>query len=114
MLLFIYGTLKRGHSNNHLLQNSQYQTETTTTPEYRLYDCGHYPALIKTPHNGNKIKGEIWEIPPNTIKTLDTLEGTPWLYTRTEIQTETHHNVQGYLYCLDTKHLKEIQNGEWQ
>lgn len=112
MLLFIYGTLKRGHHNNRLLAQSQFIETATTQPKYRLYNCGNYPAL-KYATEGYPIQGEIWQIQPHTLKQLDTLEGTPWLFDRQPIEITNHQNIQGYIYQGQIINLKECKNGEW-
>lgn len=103
MLIFTYGTLKKGFRNHILLAASKYVQDAVTRPLYRLYDCGMYPCLVKdTTGNGRSIHGEIYEIDDVTLQRLDQLEGVPWLYQRDKIELENFNQpVIAYYYQDD-------------
>lgn len=80
-LVFVYGTLKNGHHNNHLLSGAFYVGKAhTTQPKYQMYHLGSFPAVTD---NGDKvIQGEIFEVDTQTLANLDHLEGHPNFYER--------------------------------
>lgn len=39
-LVFVYGTLRKGESNHHFIEQSEYLGMCETLPEYALYDLG--------------------------------------------------------------------------
>jgi len=86
MLLFTYGTLKRGGYFNYHLNSSKYIGEYVTPPKYTLIDLGQYPAVLLKGKTG--IYGEVWEINEETLASLDIVEGYPDLYDRKIINTE--------------------------
>lgn len=73
MLIFVYGTLKRGRSNHGYMQDQRFVGEAKTTPIYRLYDLGGYPGIV-TASEGLSICGEIWEVDAKGLVKLDILE----------------------------------------
>ena len=46
ILVFVYGTLKRGMSNHRWLRGQRFVDESRTLPSYRMYDLGGYPGLV--------------------------------------------------------------------
>ena len=63
-LVFVYGTLKNGYSNNHYLDNSKYLGVSETKEPFILIDSDSYnfPLLLDKPFlNFNKmsIKGDL-------------------------------------------------------
>lgn len=108
LFCFVYGTLKAGKSNNHLLEKATFVREAVTKPIYRLWNVGRYPALTKDLINGKAIQGEIWEITPEILVRLDRLEGVPWLYVREVLEIEgAEEEIQGYIYNREYGHLQE-------
>ena len=86
MKIFVYGTLKRGYSNNWMMENYKYIKDTTTIKKFKMIDYkGLYPYLYNETGD-HKIKGEIWEI--NNPNELDRFEGCPDFYYRGTIETE--------------------------
>ena len=102
MTLFIYGTLKRGQSANHLLAGQQFLGAAITAPVYRLFDLGGYPGMVRVARGGCAIEGEIWEIDKACLRALDRLEDVAdGEYERTIIAMAEHENIEGYLYLRD-------------
>ncbi len=103
--IFVYGSLKRGGSNHHLMSGQHYIGNTRTQPSYRLYSLGDYPAMIESPLNGQSIEGEVWEVDAPCLQQLDRLEGlAEGMYQRVPIRLQPpfdHTDTQGYLYLLD-------------
>jgi gamma-glutamylcyclotransferase (GGCT)/AIG2-like uncharacterized protein YtfP len=111
--VFTYGTLKRGHPNNHYLNGQKFVQEAITAPGYLLYDNGWYPCMVEA-ENGHEVKGEIWEVTAETMKRLDQLEGVPTLYQRRTIKIPDFPNeVIGYIYQREITRFKEC-GVEWK
>ncbi len=86
MLVFTYGTLKKGYHNNYLLRDSECKGTTTTPALFNLFD-GPYPiAEIK---GTTAIQGEVYEVSGEVYKDLCDLEGVDrqW-YTPMDIDTD--------------------------
>ncbi len=60
--LFVYGTLKRGFRNNHLLGNSKFLGVFETEPKYRLFENGYFPMMWEDDKDGYSVQGEVWEV----------------------------------------------------
>ena len=57
-ILFVYGTLKRGFVNHHLMAGQDFIGEGVTLPHYRVLDLGPHPGLIADEANGLAVKGD--------------------------------------------------------
>ena len=75
MKLFIYGTLKRGHSRADAMNGQRFLGIAQTAPKYRMFDCGEYPGLVEA-DDGVSITGELWDVDQVCLNVLDELEGT--------------------------------------
>jgi gamma-glutamylaminecyclotransferase len=99
ILLFVYGTLKRGCHNNRLLTGQRYVGEAVTVPHYRLYDLGSYPAMVEDRTGGLAVRGELWEVSEGCLAALDEYEDVPILYVRRRIAVDgVNSPVETYLY----------------
>ena len=101
-LLFIYGTLKRGHSRAASLIGQQFLGEARTLARYRLFDCGSYPGLVES-DDGLEINGEVWSVDQSCLKQLDVIEAVEQgLYRRgaVELQSAYDSQVESYFYLL--------------
>ena len=75
ILVFVYGSLKRGKHNHRLLKGQRFVCETRTQPAYRLLNLGSYPGMIEAPSGGRSIHGEVWAVDAACKRDLDWLEG---------------------------------------
>ena len=73
MLLFVYGSLKRGFELHTLLERELFLGAALTVPHYRLFDVGNYPCLVDWPE-GLAIEGEVYDVHESTIPALDAAE----------------------------------------
>lgn len=84
----VYGTLKRGFSNNRLLANATY-IEDVSIPGYKLhYSFGNSGFPVAVPDEEGIIKGEIFEIPldrEHIMNNLDRLEAEGHMYNRVKV-----------------------------
>ncbi|TLD70148.1 gamma-glutamylcyclotransferase [Phragmitibacter flavus] len=78
VLVFVYGTLKRGLENGHYLTGQKFLGEARTQPLYRMASFGGYPGMYPVSEseseNGLAIHGEVWSIDETTRARLDLLE----------------------------------------
>jgi gamma-glutamylaminecyclotransferase len=72
-VLFVYGSLKRGHRNHRLLADQQFLGAAVTEPRYRLVDLGTYPGMIDDPQ-GVSVTGELWAVGECALAELDDFE----------------------------------------
>ena len=74
-LLFVYGTLKRGCSNHHLLATQSFVGIARTQPGFRLYDLGGYPGIASRSDDREGVVGEVWSVDAEALAELDRFEG---------------------------------------
>jgi gamma-glutamylaminecyclotransferase len=98
VILFVYGTLKKGHGRNVILAGQKFLREAKTTPNYALYDLGAFPAMVKDSKNGVSVEGELWEIDPDFVSYLDMVEGSPHFYKLEKIELNSGEIVHSYLF----------------
>lgn len=99
--VFVYGTLKRGHGNNHLLIKSEFIGEARTKESYALFQSGIPFCVPKnfTDAECFPVTGELWGVDDHTLNCLDSLEGHPDFYTRQLITVQSQgEEIQAYIY----------------
>jgi len=108
MLIFVYGSLKRGFHNHSIISDGVFISEHTTTPTFTLYDLGAYPAV--TQGGSTSIKGELWEVA--NLDRTDWLEGYPSYYNRILIPT---WSGAAWIYTLPEAPINkaEVVSGIW-
>lgn len=102
-LLFVYGTLKRGQINHHLLASEKFVATARTRPGFRLYELDGYPGLVPDREDHDGVIGEIWAVGPNALTALDAFEGLPeGLYRREPLPLISPHEklrAEAYVYA---------------
>lgn len=110
VLVFIYGTLKRSGSHNHLLEGASFVAEAVTESRYRLYDCGWYPAMVAD-ERGVSIEGELWRVPSEMLAALDEFEAVDsgeYVFSKVAVrEPAVDEEVFGYLYQRPVEGLRE-------
>jgi gamma-glutamylaminecyclotransferase len=110
-LLFLYGTLKRGQANHHLLAGQRFLGEAVTSPFYRLFNKGPHPCLVKSEQGGVAIHGELWSVDEDTLVRLDAFEDAPYGFIRAPIDIAGFiHPVEAYFYAGDVRELAPAGN----
>ena len=109
--VFVYGTLKHGHSNSVVMENSQaeFLGEDETEPKFTMYSNGAFPAVIEK--GETPIKGEVYRV--KDMSRLDSLEGYPDFYNRKLIDTKYG---PAWIYMMPEIHSsywKEVPSGVW-
>jgi len=126
--LFVYGTLKKGERAYNRLEGSKLIAMAELQPEYKLLNCGRYPALVKAKNGTNAISGEIYEVAKDVLENLHNYEGvSSGLFYfdylslgEIEIVNQPEDNLTkmmlnrslafGYLYVNQNKNLPEIEH----
>jgi len=87
MIVFVYGSLKKGKKLHSYLKKASFLGEAVTCEKYPmvLSKAGWYPYLIEKPNEGFYIKGEAYKITPKLLKILDKIEEVPNYYYRKKI-----------------------------
>ena len=71
-LLFVYGTLKRGHALHGWLEGQQF-VGVAEVKDACLIDAGAYPIMV-VPCQGSSVVGELYMVDADRFKTLSDME----------------------------------------
>jgi gamma-glutamylcyclotransferase (GGCT)/AIG2-like uncharacterized protein YtfP len=115
MKVFVYGTLKRGYGNHHILADSRFVGEGETVARCRLFNSG-FPVLrrrlnLDGPWNA-PVRGEIYEVTnPETLARLDRLESEGFMYHRRikKIRTDDGQIVKAHTYIGDARRFRNYE-----
>lgn len=83
-LVFVYGTLRKGHCNHHLLKDARCCGIGRSEARYAMYLKNGYPYITSS-ETRYQIVGELYAVDDSTLVTLDRFEGHPRYYERREI-----------------------------
>lgn len=99
--VFVYGTLKRGFANSHLLDRATLIGAFRTLVRYPLVVAGKYnsPCLLDLPDMGNRVKGEVFAVDDATLADLDHLE---------RVGTNYNRKVQKVSCCADRSFVADV------
>lgn len=109
--IFVYGTLKSGEGNNHVLRNVNAKLLGNAFIKGTMYDLGSFPG-VRLEGDG-QVFGELWQVEGDGIRPLDRLEGHPTFYTRVECNTS---EGPAEVYVINEQYLNNrrvIHNGVW-
>ncbi|ABE51304.1 gamma-glutamylcyclotransferase family protein [Methanococcoides burtonii] len=112
-LLFVYGTLKRGYVNHHLLERSTFVLETCTEKKFQILDMGDFPAVVKDVPVST-IDGELFNVDDSTLSDIDAFEGE-W-FSREEVVLQDSSIAWMYFLSEYVSHegCPSITSGTWQ
>jgi gamma-glutamylcyclotransferase (GGCT)/AIG2-like uncharacterized protein YtfP len=112
-LVFVYGSLLKGLSNDGLLAEAEFLAAGATQAAYRLVDLGPYPGMVAG--GATAVVGEVYRVPQRLLGALDELEDHPHVYVRTAISLADGREVLAYLL---RPHLAEgrpeVASGDWR
>ncbi|HEY9816912.1 MAG TPA: gamma-glutamylcyclotransferase family protein [Candidatus Obscuribacterales bacterium] len=120
-LAFVYGSLKQGFGNHRLLKASTFLGEAKLSQCGAMYSLGGFPA-VTLGKRVSPIHGELYEIDENTLDALDSLEGHPHFYQRTEVDVlqedeDGVYRVRAFVYLMEPNsgYLRgdPIKDGVW-
>lgn len=106
--VFVYGTLMKGETNHHYLENS-ICLGPAVIEGYDMYNVGWYPAITT---GDNMIVGELYQVPKEDMFAIDMLEGEGHLYIK-KCETITIDGGKTalafvYIYMKDCSNLERI------
>lgn len=118
--VFVYGTLKAGMSNHHLLEQSVFLGKAYLSANlWVMYSLGVFPAIVRNVHKKSpRVMGELYRVDDGTLMGLDALEGYPDFYDRTTVCATlvgTAEPVIAQTYTLNDAepHGRIISTGDW-
>ncbi|KAI1713453.1 gamma-glutamyl cyclotransferase, AIG2-like domain-containing protein [Ditylenchus destructor] len=110
-LVFVYGTLKTGEPNHHVLTDpstGQYRlvgrAQTVTNFPLIIGSEFNIPFLLNCPGKGFLVEGEAYAVDAKKFEALDELEAHPHFYCREEhyVKLEDESLVKVWIYLLPT------------
>ncbi|MED5389334.1 MAG: gamma-glutamylcyclotransferase [Pseudomonadota bacterium] len=110
MLVFVYGTLKKGYSNHHYLRRARFVGEALSLPQFQLFDLGAYPGAWRP--GEQRLQGEVYAVDALTLASLDYLEEVPRVYRRETVQTEYG---AAFIYVMQRmpRGARRCHSGSW-
>ena len=91
--VFVYGSLKNGYGNHHILNNSKFIGDAVTLePDFSMISMGRFPGVI---YGNKRIRGELYSVNQEVFSYLDRLEGNGHFYKREEIDLLLLDNPNG-------------------
>lgn len=112
LLVFVYGTLRSGHSNHHFLKDANNIGVGTTVNNYAMYLTSGYP-YVNSCESRYPIVGELYGVDDSTLIMLDKLEGHPRHYERRETPvTVEGKQYTAWMYFRDPPGVL-MQNGDY-
>ena len=111
--VFVYGTLRRGQWNHHLLDSSKFVGMARTKKRYALYGSG-VPYLSRTKAL-TQVAGEVYAVDDGTLERLDELEGHPKWYRREQagVVLDGGEELLAWIYFNDAAHGELIESGDF-
>ena len=97
-ILFIYGSLKRGHLNHRRIADQEYLGNAVTQPHYRIISLGKYGGLIRDDTNGLAVKGELWAVSRCALLELDDFEIGEGLWARFPVEVVGYGLAEAYFW----------------
>jgi thiosulfate/3-mercaptopyruvate sulfurtransferase len=110
VLVFVYGSLRRGGEFHGHLADARFVAEWTTPAAWEMWDLDGYPAI--TPGGDVAVTGELYEVTDERLALLDELEEVPSLYQRTEVETP-HGTAFLYVVGEPPEQRTPIPSGDW-
>lgn len=114
-LVFVYGTLKKGLSNTHYLNESKYLGLATTVNPYTLFVCSdfYFPFLVEDKYKDfeqSNITADLYRIDSDTLLNLDRLEAGLYIRKEIEILREGKDIPEiAYIYFWD-ENISKLKN----
>lgn len=112
--VFVYGTLRAGQDNHHVMEvaHGTLLGDTCTEPAYELVDLGAFPGMVEG--GTTAVVGELYRVTAEGLRALDMLEGHPSFYRRVALQLACGRWAQTYI--LPGRYAtgrNRIQSGDW-
>lgn len=110
--VFVYGTLKKDCGNYSLMQHikAKFLGYDYMRLPARMVSMGGFPAVCHSPSdNPRRIYGQVFEIEPDALASLDRLEGHPRWYRREKLTTGLGE-FRAWIYLMPEKTLIRKQD----
>jgi gamma-glutamylaminecyclotransferase len=131
-LLFVYGSLRKGFNNNHLLKTAKFIGNCKTKEKYFM--VGKLSSELDSLEDGRQfsypprtflypyiftedlrkdcklsnIMGELYEVDDKLIKILDIFEGHPFIFERKQIMVlYNNQSLESSVYLLNNSEIKK-------
>ena len=112
-LVFVYGTLRRGHGNHVLLKDSKFIDAGLTKDKYAMYHTGI--PFVNEDEQVSNIFGEVYQVSGHILRMLDLLEGHPSWYIRKKVTVcGSKKKYHAWLYFNDDKSGVLIESGDYE
>tara|TARA_R100001015_G_C4607400_1_gene162500 strand:+ start:152 stop:505 length:354 start_codon:yes stop_codon:yes gene_type:complete len=112
-LVFVYGTLRKGHGNHKLIEGGRFMGSGLTVKKYAMYSRGI--PFVSEDEPVSRIKGEVYEVSKPMLRLLDMLEGHPaWYERKKTIVKIGQKKVKAWLYFNNTKTENLIVSGDYE
>mgnify|MGYP003139024103 FL=1 len=112
-LVFVYGTLRKGHGNHVLLKNSEFVDAGLTKKKYAMYANGI--PFVSDDEEVSSIFGELYKVSSHTLRMIDLLEGHPSWYERKKITViGGKKRYKAWLYFNNAKEGHLVESGDYE
>ena len=111
--VFVYGSLKKGLGNHSLMSNieAKFVGFDSISGQFSMVSYGGFPAVCHdTKVECAPVYGQVFEIPPEGLRALDSLEGHPRWYKREKLRTDVL-DKRAWIYLMpesETARAKDI------
>ena len=111
--LFVYGTLRQGFRNHHLLGDSACLGRAKTKGRFAMY-CSGVPYVVLSQHV-SQIVGEVYDVDELLLVDLDAHEGHPRWYLRVlvDVVLDTGTHLQAWLYSFGVARGRLVTSGDY-
>jgi gamma-glutamylcyclotransferase (GGCT)/AIG2-like uncharacterized protein YtfP len=115
VLVFVYGSLKRGFRHHDVLGAAVFMRALRTAPGFRLVRYGSYPALVPSEDSSESVSGELYQVDASDLPRLDQFEDVPELYQRESIPLEDGTHADAYVISARRAELlPSLTGGVWR
>lgn len=111
ILVFVYGSLKRGFYN-HKMMKGEFVGEASL-PGAKLYSLGPCPGVKLDQDPDQVVQGEVFNVTPGQLQSLDWFEGHPNHYRRILVTTTDGQQVFVYEYQYPIEPARFVESGLW-
>jgi len=112
VMIFVYGTLRKGASNHFRLEGSRLRGEAWVLGH--LYPIDWYPALLLD-DDGIPVRGEVYEVERDMLRKLDSFEGAEYERLKSPIHLKDGGKVEAWLYEYrgEVEGMRELVPADW-
>lgn len=113
ILVFVYGTLRQGYNNHHLLSDARFFGRGQTIHAYAMYAAD--VPFVTAAQPVSRITGEVYAVNERQLQALDALEEHPHWYCREQVAValETGEICHCWLYFNATPEGDLVASGDY-